>query len=317
MYRSILYLRHDQGIPAAEFSTLAEARGIRVVDATLKTAREIDIARFDALILEGGAGAGEWFGALDRCQIIVNARAGAPPLLDLGKMRELGILVASVPDAGSRELGVRSAERALDLLERFGPARARRRRVGILGFGQVGRAAARRAAALGLDAWAYDPFADGEAFAHAHVRRAPSREELFGVCDAIVVALPRPGSPSDPILVGKESLELAPRGAVIVNFAAPMAVNLRPLADAMLSGRIAAAIVFAGSAQSDPSLGPLIDAGRWIVEEYYPRSSDRAVALDAARRALQIVLEAFDGVVPGHLLIDPPMPRLLTQPRAA
>jgi phosphoglycerate dehydrogenase-like enzyme len=58
-------------------------------------------------------------------------------------------------------------------------------RVGLLGFGMIGRQVAQRLTGAGLCLTAYDPFVPAEAFAKLGVQRASTLEEVFRQSDAV------------------------------------------------------------------------------------------------------------------------------------
>lgn len=311
--RTILYLRPLGGLPAAEFADPRALRGVRLVEAPHDDAAAIGaaLAECDAVILQDAAPPADAFRRAPRCGIVVNASGGGGGL-SMEILRELGIFVASVPESGAKELGRGSVYAAARLIAKSPHPAFRKIRFGLMGLGAVGQAAAARAAELGWRVSAYDPFADGELFRRAGVRRAPDAPSIFGDSDAVALALPL--VPDTRRLIGASLLSLAPRGAALVNLSEAGLVDESALCASLDSGRHSGAAV-ANANQADPRVRALLDQGRLVVNRFNPRE-DPEVRLGALRRALEIALAAFDGVVPPHLLIDPPMPRLLTRPAA-
>ncbi len=111
-------------------------------------------------------------------------------------------------------------------------------RLGIVGFGRIGRAVARRAVALGLEVWAADSTVPAGEIAVASAR--PARlEELLAACDAVTLHLPL--TPETETLIGASELELMPQGAVLVNTARGKLVDVDALVAALNRGHLSGA----------------------------------------------------------------------------
>jgi len=111
-------------------------------------------------------------------------------------------------------------------------------RVGIAGFGRIGRAVARRALALGMETWASDPLVAPAAMAETRVTPA-SLDDLLGRCGAITLHLPL--TKDNEHLIGARELALMPRGSYLINAARGPLVDLDALLAALESGRLAGA----------------------------------------------------------------------------
>jgi D-3-phosphoglycerate dehydrogenase / 2-oxoglutarate reductase len=165
--------------------------------------------------------------------------------LDLGALERRGIAVANTPTYCTEEV----AEHALACVlagwrglwrharaTRDGdwdPAtagmlrRADRSRLGIVGLGRIGRALARRAAALEIDVVTHDPWVEGA--------DAPL-DELLRTCDA--VSLHVPGAPGAPPLLGARELALMQPHAGLVNVSRAQLVDLDALVAALDAGHL-------------------------------------------------------------------------------
>lgn len=113
-------------------------------------------------------------------------------------------------------------------------------RLGIIGFGRIGRAVARRAFALGLKVWATDPQVAPDTISAAGARPT-SLDDLLQNCTA--VSLHAALSPTTQALIGTRELALMPRGAYLVNVARGSLVDPDALLAALESGQLAAAAV--------------------------------------------------------------------------
>jgi gluconate 2-dehydrogenase len=128
------------------------------------------------------------------------------------------------------------------------------RTLGILGFGRIGRAIARRAAGFDMKALYHNRRRiDPDEEARLGVAYA-SFEELLTLADFLVLQVP--GTPDTHHLIGAAELARMKRTAVLVNTARGGVVDDAALADALQRGVIAAAglDVFEGEPQVHPAL---------------------------------------------------------------
>jgi D-3-phosphoglycerate dehydrogenase / 2-oxoglutarate reductase len=111
-------------------------------------------------------------------------------------------------------------------------------RLGIVGFGRIGRAVARRAHALSLELWVSDPLVSVEEIAGAGARPA-QLDELLAACEAVTLHLPLTRS-SDG-LIGTRELALMRPHAVLVNTARGRLVDVDALLEALRRGQLGGA----------------------------------------------------------------------------
>src|SRR5919201_2089804 len=105
-------------------------------------------------------------------------------------------------------------------------------RVGVVGFGRIGRAFATRAQALGMEVRAHDPLVPEEQIAGTGARPA-TLDELLGSSDAISVHAPLTDETRG--LIGTRELALLPEGAFVVNVARGPLVDTEALLAALAS----------------------------------------------------------------------------------
>ncbi|HSF94435.1 MAG TPA: hydroxyacid dehydrogenase [Thermohalobaculum sp.] len=110
--------------------------------------------------------------------------------------------------------------------------------LGIVGLGDIGRQTARRAAALGMEAVACDPYLDDADPAWALARRV-SLGELLSVADAVSLHVPLTAETRH--LIGPDQFAAMRPGAVIVNTARGGVVDEAALVEAMASGGLGGA----------------------------------------------------------------------------
>jgi glyoxylate reductase len=106
--------------------------------------------------------------------------------------------------------------------------------LGIVGFGRIGQAVARRATGLGLSVVYSSP----RQVAFPGARRLPL-EELLAEADAVSLHVPL--TPATENLLSRERLALMKPGAILVNTARGAVVDDQALAEALRSGRLSAA----------------------------------------------------------------------------
>ena len=113
-------------------------------------------------------------------------------------------------------------------------------KLGIIGFGRIGRAVGRRARALGIETQATDPLVPAAAMASAGVTPA-SLPELLQNATAITLHVPlaRGGEP----LIGAREIAMMPRGAYLINTARGQLVDTAALLSALEDGQLAGAAI--------------------------------------------------------------------------
>jgi len=176
--------------------------------------------------------------------------------VDVAAAEERGVVVANVPDYCVEEMAdstlalLLSLLRGVVLLDRSvrdgvwddhaaGPlARLAGTRLGIVGFGRIGRAVAERTLALGMEVWAHDPIVPDEAIATAGARPS-SLDNLLAACGAVTLHCPLNAQTEG--LLGRRELGLMPDGAILVNTARAGLVDVEAVDDALVAGRLAAA----------------------------------------------------------------------------
>jgi citronellol/citronellal dehydrogenase len=176
--------------------------------------------------------------------------------VDYEEAERRGVWVCNVPDYCVEEVADHSLALLLGLLRgiveldrsvRAGAwdwtaagdlRRIRGTRLGLIGFGRIGRALAERASAVGFEVWATDPAVSPQAIAAAGAKAA-SPDELLENCEAFSLHLPL--TPETKGLIGAKELASMPRGSVLVDTARAELVDLDALLGALESGHLAGA----------------------------------------------------------------------------
>jgi len=150
-------------------------------------------------------------------------------------------------------------------------------RIGVLGFGAIGRIVAGTFAAMGADVVAHDPFVAVEGV------RSGSAEEVFA--DADVVSLHVPPAPDGSPVVTADRLARMRRGGILVNTARAALVDQDAVLAALESGALDGYAVDAFD-QEPPVLTPLLRHPRTVMTPhlggYTAASTRRASALAVA-----------------------------------
>ena len=151
-------------------------------------------------------------------------------------------------------------------------------RMGIVGFGRIGRRVGELAHAFGMDVLAYDP-ADFDPPDYAPFARA-SLEEVIGTAD--VVSLHCPLTEENAGMVGRKMLGRMKPSAFLINTARGGLVNEADLREALDAGRIAAAAVDVVSAEPIAPDNPLLGAANCLITPHVAWAS-----LSARRRLMR------------------------------
>jgi len=178
---------------------------------------------------------------------------------------------------------------------RWASADARLRRLasltcGLIGYGRIGRATARKFAAFGCRVLAHDPFmtpgADGV--------EAVSLEDLFARSDIVVVHAPLTDSTHH--LVNRERLALMANGSLLINVSRGAIVDTDAVVEALQSGRLAGAAL--DVIESEPAVpSTLLDQPGAMLTPHVAFSSDASL-LELRERAAQEIVRVLRGEPP-------------------
>jgi D-3-phosphoglycerate dehydrogenase / 2-oxoglutarate reductase len=239
--------------------------------------------------------------------------------LDVEAATSRGVWVCNVPDYCVEEMADHSLALLLALvrgiveLDRsvrdgrwdYAAAGALRRiadiRLGIVGFGRIGRALALRALALGMSVVAHDPVVTDDELRRAGVRPA-ALDELLATSDAISVHAPLTAETRG--LIGREQIALLPSGAVVVNASRAGLVDAEALLEALAEGGIAGVALDVLEVEPPAMDAPAPRAPRLVVNPhagwYSERASDAAIV-----GAVESLREALGGRRPPNAINDP------------
>ena len=147
------------------------------------------------------------------------------------------------------------------------------KQLGILGFGRIGRAVAKRAAGFGLQIAAFDPFVPDGSIADSGAMPQSLAEVVAG-SDFLTLHLPGGEEP----LLSAEHIDSMPRGAGLINAARGGLVDETALASALHDGRLSFAAFDAFATEPPPVDDPLLQAPNLIATPHIGAYSDIANA---------------------------------------
>ncbi len=110
------------------------------------------------------------------------------------------------------------------------------KRIGIVGFGRIGREVAARCKAFGMEVWAFDPFVSGQVAERVGVK-AVTFDQILEGCDYITLHTVM--TPDTRHMLGKDAFAKIKPGVRIVNAARGELIDEDALYEALESGRVA------------------------------------------------------------------------------
>lgn len=301
---------------AAERAVL-EPRGVRVASVDMDDPRAFAEAApaADAVLHFRGTLGAEQIAALARCRIIAHYGTGVDRV-DVGAATARGVFVTNGPAYAVDEVSSHAVGLLLAVARKLvaGDRAVREGRwhipplrpihriggrvLGLLGFGNIARAVARKGRALGLEVIAADPYVEAMVFEAEGVRRAEFGEVL-AAADFLSIHLPL--TPETRGLVGREAMAAMKPGAILINTSRGAVVDEAALAEALRSGRLGGAGLDVFDREPPPPDHPLLQLPNVTVSGhvgFYSEESIRQMQQDAAE---QVVL-ALEGRVPTFLV---------------
>lgn len=174
----------------------------------------------DAMIVRSDKVTKEVVEAAKTLKIVVRAGAGFDNL-DLEACSAHGVVAMNTPGQNSNAV----AELAIAMMifmsrNQFTPATGSEiqgKTLGIQAFGNVGRLVGAKAAALGMNVKAIDPFLTAEQIKAGGAEPAGSLEELYSGCNFVSIHIP--ATPQTIGSIGYDLVTKMPKGATLVNTA--------------------------------------------------------------------------------------------------
>lgn len=275
-------MKRDEALAA-----IPEADGLIIRSATKADAALINASRHLKVIARAGVGVDN---------------------VDLQAATAKGIAVMNTPDGNT----VATAELAFSLMlalarqipqaydslnagkwdrKTFMGVELRGKTLGVVGFGRIGRAVAKRARAFEMNVVAYDPFVDSASIAAADAQPA-SLDELFARADFIT--LHSLVNDDTRHMINKNSIARMKKGVRIINAARGALIHDQDLADAIKSGHVAGAAVDVYAEEPPPAGHPLIGLPGVVNTPHLGASTEEAqvaVAVEAAELVAAALLK--------------------------
>lgn len=265
----------------------------------------------DAVLVRESPITAEAIAAMPTCRVIVRYGVGVDNI-DRVSAAERRIYVANVPDYGFEEVSDHAMALMLAVIRRIPTRDAATRKgtwnvsraepmfrisggtLGLLGYGLIGQAFCRKAAALGFArVLICDPFLkeppDGT--------QLVSQERLFREADAI--SLHAPMTPQTRHVVNRETLALMKPNAVLVNTSRGGLIDEAALVDALRERRIFGAGLDVFETEPPDIASPLFGLSNVIVTDHTAWYSENAIG-DLQRKAAEEIARVFSGDRPRH-----------------
>ena len=236
---------------------ILEAAGARVVGLQAKSEADLfeEARDCDAIMNQYARVGAETIARMERCRVIARYGIGVD-IVDVEAATRKGILVTNVSDYCTDEVADHAIALWLALtrkLFQYNAAthkgvwrwqtgrpihRIQGRAMGVVSFGRIGRAIARRARAFGVELIAYDPYiADGVAESEG-VRRV-GKDEILVRSDYLMMQVP--ATPETHHFLGEKEFARVKEGVIIVNTGRGPTIDNGALYRALKAGRVAGA----------------------------------------------------------------------------
>ena len=306
----------DTGIQAVEYDIL-EAAGAEVIETSCRTPEEVlaATAGADAILNVAAPVNRDVIRQLDKCLVISRYGVGVDTV-DIPAATEAGILVANVPDfcwdevadtAISLAMCVTRKIRLVDRAIRAGqwgamlakPLRKYRgSTLGILGFGNIGKAVAERALALKFDVIAYDPYVDPASVADRPVELVRF-DELIERADVLTIHTPLTDETRH--IIGEPELRRMKDTAVLINTSRGSVVDQPALCRALSEGWIAGAGLDVFEQEPPDPGDPILKLDNVVLTPHYASYTVEAYK-ELSVKAAENVVAVLRGKLPPYIV---------------
>ena len=244
--------------------------------------------------------------AAPKLKIIARAGVGVDNV-DIPLATELGIVVVNTPDGNT----ISTAEHTFGLMlalarhipqahasmnvgkwdrKSFSGVELRGKTLGVVGFGRIGRAVAKRALAFEMTVIAHDPYLTTDLAADLGVKLV-SLDELFHTSDFITLHAMLTAENHE--MINRESLARMKRGVRIIDAARGALINEADLAEALQSGQVAGAALDVYAEEPPRPDNPLLHLPNVVHTPHLAASTEDAqitVSVDAAKLVVDALL---------------------------
>ena len=205
-------------------------------------------------------------------------------VVDTEAARERGVTVTNIPSYGTAAVGQFAIALLLEICHHIGHhneavhagkweqnpdwcfwdyplVELAGKTMGIIGFGRIGRSTGQIAQALGMNLLVYDAFKNTAL--ESETCRYAELDEVFSNSDVIVLHCPL--FPETEGIINKENIEKMKDGVILINNSRGPLIREQDLADALNSGKVAAAGLDVVSAEPVRGDNPLLKAKNCIL----------------------------------------------------
>jgi phosphoglycerate dehydrogenase-like enzyme len=273
---------------------------------------------FDAVVVEAEFVTRDVLEAAPGLAVVASAR-GKPVNVDLAAATELGRIVLGTPGRNADSVAdlcmgmlldrARHISAAARLVReggwvvgleddslvpylRFRGVELAGRTLGLLGFGAVARALARRAVGFGMRVLAHDPFVDA-AVIEEHGAAPATLDDLLAASEVLSVHVER--TPQTVGLLSADRLRQLPRGAVLLNTARAQVVDQDAIVALIAEGHLGAAALDVVAPEPLPAGHPLLGDDRILVLPHIGGATH-----DVVRRHSEMIREDLERLVRGE-----------------
>lgn len=274
------------------------------------------LGNFDGVIIRSGVKIkGDDLKTPGRLKGIARAGVGVDNV-DIEAATKAGVLVMNTPDANT----ITTAEHAITLMmtlsrkvaaadahvraggwerNQFMGTQLAGKTLGVIGFGRIGRAVAKRALGLEMKVVAHDPFFFAETALDGQVKMIKEIDALLPLCDYITVHVPGDKTKD---LIDAARIAKCKKGVRFINAARGGIINIAALAEAIKSGQVAGAAIDVYEPEPPAKDFPLFTLGDKVVVTPHLGAStfeaQQAASLDVVKGLLMYLRgEGLQGAV--------------------
>lgn len=252
---------------------------------------------------------------LEHCKMIIRYAIGVDNI-DLTAASERGIPVVNVPDYGIDEVSTyavtlllcaaRKIPQTIDMIRRTEwnyavtkpMYRTAGKTVGLVGFGRIPRAVARKLSGFDMQILAYDPYVSEQSAAALGVKLV-TFEELIRQSDYISVHCPL--TEQTHHLINEDVLRAMKKTAFLINTSRGATVDTQALYRACRDGEIAGAAIDVTEQEPLPADSPLRTLENLIITPHIAWYTEEAI-VTLKEKLAQEVIRVYEGVEPLNIV---------------
>jgi len=244
---------------------------------------------------------------------VVSRTGGGLNNVDVDAATDLGIVVAGVKGPQDRYVAehtialITTLSKQLPYLDaqtkkgnfksrfEYRPSGLSGKRLGLVGFGRIGRIVASVAKALDMEVWAYDPYLKPEALAGTGIHLEPTVEEVIRTADFLSMHVPATAETTN--FMNRERFAMMKPTAFFINTARGEIVDEAALVEALQNGVISGAGLDVFAHEPPRADNPLVKMDNVVMTPHTAGLTKEGVALLAEGAALN-ALAVLEGKSP-------------------